>query len=106
MLSLANNVELPVSRDLLIYHAIQISDAILQDQIEDPERPEYDGGISGDGRTVPTATRLEGLQAVLIFRLPTMKEVSILIPLCRADYPSCSVHKLLRENSSEDSPEQ
>lgn len=65
MVSLANNDELPVSRDLLINHAIQISDAILQDQIEDPERPEYNGGFSEDGRTTPTATCLEGLLAAL-----------------------------------------
>lgn len=70
MMSLDNNVELPVSRDFLINHAIQISDAILQDQIEDPERSEYDGGFSDDGRTIPTATRLEGLQAALNYLPP------------------------------------
>jgi hypothetical protein len=65
MLSLENTDELSVSRELLINHAIQISDAMLQHQIEDPERPEYAGGFSEDGRTVPTATHLEGLQAAL-----------------------------------------
>jgi hypothetical protein len=65
LLSLENIDEVPVPRELLVNHAIQISEAILQDQIEDPERPEYDGGFTEDGRTTPTATRLEGLQAAL-----------------------------------------
>lgn len=65
MLSLENSDELPVSKELLINHAIQISAAMLKDQVEDPERPEYDGGFSEDGRTTPTATHLEGLQAAL-----------------------------------------
>ena len=66
--------ELPVSRELLTNHAIQICDTMLQSQIEDPEQPEYNGGFSGDGRTTPTATRLEGLQAALSF-LPLNHEV-------------------------------
>jgi len=70
ILSLENNLELPVSRELLINHAIQICDAILQSQIKNPERPDYDGGFSEDGRTTPTATRLEGLQAALSFLPP------------------------------------
>jgi hypothetical protein len=65
LLSLENVDELPVPRELLLNHAIQISEAILQDQIDDPQRPEYDGGFSDYGRTTPTATRLEGLQAAL-----------------------------------------
>ena len=65
LLSLEDIDEMPVSRELLVNHAIQISEAILQEQIDDPERPEYDGGFSEDGRTTPTATRLEGLQAAL-----------------------------------------
>ncbi len=59
---------------MLTNHAIQICDTILQSQIEDLERPEYDGGFSEDGRTTPTATRLEGLQAALSF-LPLNHEV-------------------------------
>ena len=43
MLSVETSNELPVSRELLISHAIQISGAILQDQIEDPERPVAQG---------------------------------------------------------------
>ncbi len=74
MLSLENSDELPVSRELLINHAIQICETILRAQIKNSERPEYDGGFSEDGRTTPTATRLEGLQAALSF-LPANHEI-------------------------------
>lgn len=67
ILSIENSNELPLLRTLLINHAIQICEAILRDQINTPERPKYDGGFSEDGRTTPTATRLEGLLAALSF---------------------------------------
>ena len=67
ILSLDHDAALPVARGLLINHAVQICEAILRDQIQDPERPDYDGGFTRDGRTTPTATRLEGLQAALSF---------------------------------------
>ena len=73
IVSLQNNDELPVSRKLLINHAIQICNVILQDQIENPERLMYSGGFSKDGRTTPAATRLEGLQATLSFLPPDHK---------------------------------
>jgi len=65
LLSLENSYEPSVPRGLLTNHAIQISDAILQTQIKNHERAEYDGGFSRDGKTTPTAIRLEGLQATL-----------------------------------------
>ncbi len=74
ILSLENSSELYVSRELLISHAIQICESILEDQIDDPQQPIIDGGFSIDGRTTPTATRLEGLQAALSF-LPTNHEM-------------------------------
>lgn len=67
LLSLDNVDELPVSRDLLIEHAIQITKVILDDQVLEADDPMYVGGFTWDGRTTPTATRLEGLQAVLTF---------------------------------------
>ena len=69
MLYLMNNHELPVSRELLVHHAIQICETILRTQIGDPGRPKYDGGFSKDGRTTPTAIRLEGLLAALLYLL-------------------------------------
>ena len=74
ILSLENSNELPISRALLINHAIQICETMLLDQINNPERPKYDGGFSEDGRTTPTATRLEGLLAALSF-LPPNHEI-------------------------------
>ena len=67
---LANDDELPVSRELLINHAFQICNTMLQSQIEYSERPEYDGGFSVVGQITPSATRLEGLQAALSFLPP------------------------------------
>ncbi len=63
MFSLKNKEKLMATRELLIDHAVQICDAILKRQINEPERPEYDGGFSMDGRTTPAATCLEGLMA-------------------------------------------
>lgn len=74
ILSLENSNELPISRELLISHAIQICETMLRDQIDNPERPKYDGGFSEDGRTTPTATNLEGLLAALSF-LPPNHEI-------------------------------
>ncbi len=70
ILAIASHNELPVSKKLLINHAIQICESMVQDQIRRPERTEYDGGFSKDGRTTPSATRLEGLQAALNFLPP------------------------------------
>ncbi|MFC2083500.1 hypothetical protein ACFLS9_00430 [Bacteroidota bacterium] len=70
ILSLKNLNELLMSRTLLIRHAIQICERMLQDQVNDPKRWEYDGGFAEDGRTTPTATRLEGLLAALSFLPP------------------------------------
>jgi len=74
ILSLEKNNEFPISRALLINHAIQICETMLLDQVDNPKRPEYDGGFSGDGRTTPAATRLEGLLAALSF-LPSNLEI-------------------------------
>lgn len=74
LLSFENKAALPVPRRLLINHAIQICKSILQSQIENHQRPEYDDGFADDGRTTPTATRLEGLQATLSF-LPSDHDV-------------------------------
>ena len=67
MLSLKNKDKQAVPRELLIDHAVRICDAILKRQINEPERPEYGGGFSMDGRTTPAATCLEGLMAACSF---------------------------------------
>jgi hypothetical protein len=78
ILSLENNSELPMSRASLVNHAIQICETMIREQIDDPDRPKYDGGFSEDGRTTPTATRLEGLLAAFSF-LPRNHEMHKLI---------------------------
>lgn len=69
-LLLLDRDDLPVSRELLVNHAIQICNSILQGQIRDRDRPEYDGGFSVNGKITPTSTRLEGLQGALSFLSP------------------------------------
>ncbi|MBE9068708.1 hypothetical protein IQ260_18845 [Leptolyngbya cf. ectocarpi LEGE 11479] len=67
ILSLENLDKLSISKELLITHAIQICEMMLQHQVYAPRRPLYDGGFVQDGRTAPTATWLEGLLAALTF---------------------------------------
>ncbi len=74
LLSGEKGTDLPVSRELLINHAVQICVVILESQVDNPKRPDYDGGFSKEGKTTPTATRLEGLQAALSF-LPADREI-------------------------------
>jgi len=61
------SVDLPVSRELLVNHGIQICEAILKRQVQNPMRSNYDGAFTSNGRTTPTATSLEGLLAALDF---------------------------------------
>jgi hypothetical protein len=53
----------PMDRQMLEYHAWQITEAILSEQIVDDSSSDLYGGFVADGRTTPTATRLEGLLA-------------------------------------------
>lgn len=55
------------SPDELTRHASRICQAILTEQIKDAAEPRLVGGFAADGRTTPTATRLEGLLAALEF---------------------------------------
>ena len=57
----------PVSREILLRHAEQICEGILAEQITSSPNPEHVGGFDKNGRTTPTATRLEGLLAALEF---------------------------------------
>jgi hypothetical protein len=55
------------SREELIQHAIQICTSILRDQFEGSAAVGITGAFDTQGRTAPTATRLEGLLAALEF---------------------------------------
>jgi hypothetical protein len=57
----------PASRDELIQHASDICRAMLAEQVTTGDDPRLVGGFTADGRTTPTATRLEGLLAALEF---------------------------------------
>lgn len=62
---------LPVPRDVLFSHAIQVCTSILETQILDSMSGEYYGGFNYDGRVTPTSTRLEGLIAARSFIPPS-----------------------------------
>lgn len=59
--------DLPLSRMLALQHARQIVLAMLQEQDRVTGDPRLDGAFTPDGRTTPTATRLEALLAALTF---------------------------------------
>ena len=80
LLSFENRVQLPVSIELLTNHAFQICDSMLQSQIKGKAMARYNGGFDKDGRTTPTATRLEGLLAARSF-IPPDDEIDAAIPL-------------------------
>jgi len=70
VLSLKGLEEKKIPKDLLIQHAIQITRKILKSQIRSSDNPALIGGFENNGKTTPTATRLEGLLAVLTFLPP------------------------------------
>jgi hypothetical protein len=53
------------TKDLLMKHALQVCRSIVNEQLVDSHVDEFIGGFTYDGRTTPTATRLEGLLATL-----------------------------------------
>jgi hypothetical protein len=59
-----------LSRQAIRDHAIQICKSILNQAEQVPENDSAYGGFTGDGRTTPTATRIEGLLAALSFLPP------------------------------------
>jgi hypothetical protein len=67
LLSIDYKGELPVSREVLVNHAVQICQSILRSQVSNSANEKFLGGFTTDGRTTPSATRLEGLLAALTF---------------------------------------
>jgi hypothetical protein len=57
----------PVSKAAILKHAVQISEKILSTKSPNPEASLQYGCFTDDGRTTPTAIRLEGLLAALTF---------------------------------------
>ncbi len=67
LFSLSGSDREEVNAPLLIGHAAQICRHMLAEQKPQNGNPTLKGCFSPDGRTTPTATRLEGLQAALTF---------------------------------------
>jgi hypothetical protein len=59
--------EPPATREELLWHAVQICESMLAEKPEIPEDAVEHGCMTDDGRTCPTATRVEGLLAALQF---------------------------------------
>jgi hypothetical protein len=68
MLRLEPDASLPMSRDTLLAHARQICEDMLREQQRQAAAyPQIAGCFTEDGRSCPSATRLEGLLAALRF---------------------------------------
>jgi hypothetical protein len=60
-----NDLELAIPAEFFIDHGIQISKSIISSVPQFPSDSPYYGCMTLDGRTTPTATRLEGLLSIL-----------------------------------------
>lgn len=67
LFSLKEGRDIVFPEELLIEHASTVCREILSRQLVDPIDPLKAGGFSWDGRTTPTSTCLEGLQAATTF---------------------------------------
>ncbi|NNF43547.1 MAG: hypothetical protein HKO59_15450 [Phycisphaerales bacterium] len=67
LLEQTNGTDRSVERGVLIAHAVQVCESILREQVWETDQPAFVGGFASDGRTTPTATRLEGMLAALTF---------------------------------------
>ena len=67
MMQLEPDDSLPMSRDAVLAHARQVCEDMLSEQKQQVGHPWIAGCYTSDGRSCPTATRLEGLLAALNF---------------------------------------
>jgi len=65
LLSLKNYPQNIISKDTVIKYSKLFCEHVMQEQVRYAYNREYIGGFNRDGRTTPTATRLEGLAAAL-----------------------------------------
>ncbi len=63
LLRIASDRQGLVDEPALLRHTVQVSSGILREQLTSTRDVPQPGGFSPDGRTTPTATRLEGLLA-------------------------------------------
>ena len=67
LLNLNDIEQFHFSRELIIYHSLQITEKILSEQLTKNVEKNMRGAFTANWATTPTATRLEGLTAVLAF---------------------------------------
>ena len=72
LLPLCEQDDVPVPREQLLHHAVQIAGELLEEQRPQLGDPQLAGSFDSRGRTAPTATSVEGLLAALTF-LPASK---------------------------------
>jgi hypothetical protein len=85
LLEISNEQAPALSRYRFLQHAIQICESILARAGESAAIGPDRGCMTGDGRTCPTATRLEGLQAALTFLPPNTHDLRTRISSAVAD---------------------
>jgi hypothetical protein len=66
----ANSASIPLPRERLINHSLQICDAMLERSFASPVLPVMEGALVPKGIVTPTATSLEGLLAAMRFLPP------------------------------------
>lgn len=67
LIELARVQDAEVSEELILNHALQNVKVIMGSQVSQHRNHRFHGGFNDDGRTTPTATRLEGLLAAHTF---------------------------------------
>jgi hypothetical protein len=67
LFAIADRQKVPIPRELLMNHALQICHQILDIDFVPPLFPEFEGALTARGGVTPTAVRLEGLLAALTF---------------------------------------
>ena len=75
LLPLYSDHNIIVPRQAVLRHAIQISESILRSRPAHSDDPILFGSFTMDGRTTPTATRLEGLLAALEYLPPEQQQL-------------------------------
>lgn len=75
LLSIDERSQKPYWRKQILNHAIQISNSILSQADRLMTASSAQGCFTGDGRTTPTATRIEGLLAALSFLPPEQEQL-------------------------------
>lgn len=85
LLPLYDRIDPPVPRDLIEQHGYQVCRSILAEKPPHAPHTLMNGCFGVDGRTTPTATRLEGLLAAVDFLPPEQSELHDEIEIAAAE---------------------